>query len=169
MDSVTIGIRAGRVVGVNNTTKLALNLSWRAADAIGRAMAHKARGVINPDSESFVTISLRREGEEIIIITAAGQTFLIAPLAVAAEIGYALIAQARKLEEMDSFERLAMDQAILQRSGMPFGLTRNPKIQQEAGKLAAWDSNLRRYIKGNRLSQRQVGTPRVGEVIDAKL
>jgi len=46
MDSITIGTRQDRVVLVNNTTKRALSLSWRAADQLGRSMAHKARGAV---------------------------------------------------------------------------------------------------------------------------
>lgn len=161
MESVTIGLRQGRVLLVNNLINKAGSFSWRAADAIGRSMAHKARSVEGPEPESFVTVSVRREGDQILIVETSGQSLLIAPLAAALEIGHALIAQARKLEELENAQALAMDQAILQRSGVGFGLTRNPKIQAEAGKEAAWNSDLRRYIPATHLRQKQVGSPEV--------
>ena len=76
----------------------------------------------------------------------------------------AMKSQARRLEELEAFEGVVFDQAILQRTGMPFGLTSNPKLQAEAGKEAAWNSELRRYIPGGRLRQRQVGTPGVRRI-----
>lgn len=163
MDSVTIGIRNGRVLLVNNTIRTAIVLSWRAADAMGTAIAYKARGVIGPEPEAIGAVSVRRDGETIVLIN-AGQTLLIAPLAAALEIGHGLKTQARRLEELENAPRIALDQAILQRSGAGFGLTNDPTIQAEAGKEAAWNSDLRRYIPGTKLRQSQVGSPQVHRI-----
>ena len=38
------------------------------------------------------------------------------------------------------------DQALAMRSGFPIGFTSNPDMQREAGKEAAWNSDLRRYL-----------------------
>jgi hypothetical protein len=160
MDSVTIGIRDGRVAVLNNTVRMAVSLSWRAAVVVATAMALKARRVIGPEREMFGTISVERDGNNV-LVAAQGKTFLLAPCAAAIEIAGAIKQQARRLEEIECAERIAYDQAILQRSGRPFGLTNHPKIQDEAGKEAAWNSDLRRYIPAGRLRQTQVGTPRV--------
>lgn len=56
---------------------------------------------------------------------------------------------------------LITDQAILQRAGMPFGLTSHPKIQAEAMKEAVSNRDLRRYMPGGIKSQRMIGTPTV--------
>lgn len=163
MDSVTIGIRDGRVALINNTTRAGLSLTWQAADAVAAGMEYKARGLIAAEAEHCGNVSVRRDGESIVVVTDVGQTVLICPLAAAIEIAHAMKAHARKLEEFANAEALATDQAILQRSGKPFGLTRNPRIQAEAGQRAAWSTDLRRYIRSSsKLRQQQVGTPGLG-------
>jgi hypothetical protein len=73
----------------------------------------------------------------------------------------AIRAQAKRAEEWANAEAIAMDHAILLRAGFPIGLTNHPTIQAEAAKIAAWDSDLRRYMPGGIKSQEQVGTPAI--------
>lgn len=162
MDTITIGIRQSRVVLFNKTIQAGLSFSWQAADAVASGMEYKARNIIGPEPEKCGNVSVKREGDEIVVST-NGQTVLVAPCAAAVEVAHALKAKARQLEEWDRFEQIAQDQAILQRSGAHLGLTNNARIQQEAGNRAAWASDLRRYIRtGSKILQQQVGTPGLG-------
>jgi hypothetical protein len=73
--------------------------------------------------------------------------------------------QAKKAGEQARAEAIAMDQAILLRSGFPLGLSSHPLIKKEAVKEACWNSNLRRYIRrskmGNIKSVEAVGEPSI--------
>src|SRR3990172_3553820 len=149
MESVTIGIRQGRVILVNNILKIGIAFSWRAAD----------------ESENVQTVSVRLEGEKILLFDRIkGHTLFLVSKAVAIEVSHALKAQARKLEEQERAEQITLDHAILQRQGMHMGLTSDPKIQERAAIEAAWNSDLRRYIRNN-IRQYQVGTPRLEKEI----
>lgn len=76
-------------------------------------------------------------------------------------IARALIAKARAGEEQEKAEAIARDHAILLRAGVPLGLTNDPRIQDEAAKLAVSDRDLRRYMPGGVRSKEMVGTPTV--------
>jgi hypothetical protein len=92
LQSVTIGIRDGRVLLVNNTIKMAVWFSSRAALAAGQSIAYKARGVEGPERTDIGAVFVRREGEQILVVEiAGGHTLLLAPLEAALEIGHVLI------------------------------------------------------------------------------
>lgn len=74
-------------------------------------------------------------------------------------LAQALTVQANRAEEWAKAERVAMDAAILLRSGAPFGITDHPAIQAEAAKEAAWNRDLRRWMPGGVKSEEAVGTP----------
>lgn len=90
-----------------------------------------------------------------------GRAELEVPWDQAEVLGRALIAKAREAEEIAKADTIAFDHAILLRAGANLGLSNNPKIVEEAGKKAAWDSNLRRYMPGGVRSQENVGVPAV--------
>jgi hypothetical protein len=159
LESVTVGVRDGRVWLVNNVIKKAIGFSWRAALACGQSLCYKARGARGPEREEFSSVFVRRDDDRILLAEISGQTFMVAPLEGAARLGAAMIYLAHELEEKENAQAVAFDQAILQRSGARFGLTSDPKIQAEAGKEAAWNSDLRRYIPPTKLRQQQVGRP----------
>ena len=72
----------------------------------------------------------------------------------------ALIRSAGKeAEEYCHANRIIGDQALLQRLGVNMGLTSNPAILAEAGKEAAHNRDLRRYLPGGVRSQEQFGRP----------
>lgn len=83
------------------------------------------------------------------------------PLAVAGHLASGIYAKAKLAEEWAEKERIADDGAFLCRIGFPIGLSDNPKIKQEIGKRAAWDSTLRRQLPGEVKSQFVVGTPTI--------
>ena len=76
---------------------------------------------------------------------------------------------ARQAEEYCKANRIIMDNALLQRSGFPIGLSDHPKIKDESIKEALHNRDLRRYLPyqkknvgigiGNIKSRGVVGTP----------
>ena len=76
---------------------------------------------------------------------------------------------ARLAEEICKANRIIMDNALLQRSGFPIGLSDHPKIKDETIKEALHNRDLRRYLPyqkknvgngiGNIKSRGVVGTP----------
>jgi hypothetical protein len=162
MDSLTVGIRDGRVVLFNPGARLALAFSWRAAVDVGHAMAYKARGVIAADPEKVASVRVRREAGQVMLEDAVrGSLLVVLPLPAAIEIGYALIGQARRLETVEKHEAIVFDQALLARRGMPFGVTSNPRLQELAMQEAHWNSRLRRALPGGVRSEEAVGTPTI--------
>ena len=106
------------------------------------------------------SLTIHREGETVTLIY-NGRRVCDLDWQAADEVARALIIQARKAEVEAKAEQIAYDQAILIRKGIPLGLTNRRDIQHEAGKLAAWDSKLRRYMPGGVKSKAIVGTPAV--------
>ena len=59
---------------------------------------------------------------------------------------------ARKAEEICKANRIIMDNALLQRSGFPIGLSDHPAIKDETIKEALYNRDLRRYLKPHKPS-----------------
>lgn len=68
------------------------------------------------------------------------------PPEAAIALGRALITKGRLAEEIVHRERVIKDQALLFRSGVGIPLIVNPALREEAGRVAAWDSELRRAL-----------------------
>lgn len=105
-------------------------------------------------------VTARDGGDVVVVVTPDGKAHEL-PWQVADELAKALRAQARRVEEREHAERLALDAAIVFRAGAPFGLTSHPKIQAEAVKLALGDRSLRRYMPGGVRSRVMLGAPSV--------
>lgn len=108
---------------------------------------------------SFKSVTIRREGFEILLLDPHGRLLLRLPWEAALRLGGAIMQQARRVEEIVKRDQVVFDQAILNRRGVPIGLINDPHLQQEAMKEAAWNSQLRRYLPGGVQSQEAVGTP----------
>jgi len=110
------------------------------------------------------TMTVHREGTRVQLIV-NGTLALDVPWEAADEIAKALHVQARRAEEEAKAEQIIYDQAILTRLGVPVGLTDRPDMQREACKEAAWNSDLRRYVRPTRAkgieTQEVFGTPTV--------
>ena len=110
------------------------------------------------------TLQIRQEGQRVVVIS-NGQAILDLPWDAALAIAQAIRVKALLAEEQAKAEAIVFDQALLTRLGVPFGLTGNKAIQQEARKEAAWNSDLRRYIRSNRMggmgSQAVLGAPAI--------
>lgn len=94
-------------------------------------------------------VTIRQEGQRVVVIQ-NGKAILDLPWDAAKALSRALRVKALGAEEEAKALAIIYDQAILTRLGVPFGLTDRPDMQREAGKLAAWDTDLRRYIRGKR-------------------
>lgn len=112
----------------------------------------------------FSQVAIRNEGNRVLVIQ-NGKALLDLPWDAALALAKAIRIKALIAEEEDKAESIIFDQAILTRMGIPLGLTSNPAMLHEAGKEAAWNSDLRRYIRGKRAggiaSQSVVGTPAI--------
>jgi len=104
-------------------------------------------------------LTVRVQGERVLLLH-DGRLVADLPWKAAQALAKALAFQANRAEEWAKAERVALDQAILMRTGAPFGLTDDWAILGEARKLAAWDSRLRRYIPSIR-SREAFGRPAV--------
>lgn len=69
--------------------------------------------------------------------------------------------QARQAEASTKLDQIAYDAAILHRSGAPFGISDDPRVKDEARKLAVHDRDLRRFMMDGIRSAEVLGTPRV--------
>ena len=96
------------------------------------------------------TLQIRQEEQRVIVIR-NGKAILDLPWDAALAIAQVIRVKALLAEEQAKAEAIVFDQALLTRLGVPFGLTGNKAIQQEARKEAAWNSDLRRYIRSNRM------------------
>ena len=104
-------------------------------------------------------ITVRRDGPNVILIM-ENRRPLDMPWDAALSLAKAITRQARLAEEQAKAPAIALDQALLMRSGAPFGLTNNPDIIAEAKKEAVGNTKLRRYLTGNRA--KGIGGPTVG-------
>lgn len=114
-----------------------------------------------------VAVTVRQEGTNVVVIR-EGRAVFDMPWDAALQLARAIVSQAKRAEELASAERIADDQAVLLRLGVPVGLSSRRDIQEEAQERAAWDSTLRRYIPlkrakgvGGVRSQESFGTPRI--------
>ena len=109
------------------------------------------------------SFTVRQDGPRVVLIVRAGlsETALEMPWNVADDLVRALREKARDAEELAKAEGIAFDQALLLRTGAPFGFSSREDIQREAAKEAAWNSDLRRYLPGGVRGTRQMGRPNV--------
>lgn len=103
-------------------------------------------------------VTIRQEGQRVIVIS-NGKAILDLPWDAAQALAKALHIKAHLAEEEAKALDIIYDQAILTRLGIPFGLTNRRDMQKEAMKEAAWNPNLRRYIRSSVESREVFGTP----------
>ena len=101
------------------------------------------------------------EGDKV-LMSFNDRTFIELHHEAALEMASIVRGLAKQAEEFANAESIIADAAILHRSGAPFGLTSNPKMQAEAKKAAQWDTNLRRYMPTPSMPSKEVfGTPTI--------
>lgn len=109
-------------------------------------------------------VTVRQEGERVLLLHNGALLFSL-PWQAALDLARALHAQGKRAEEEANAVRIIYDQAILTRVGFPIGLSNRRDILAEAAKEAAWNHDLRRYIRGDRAigiaNQTVFGTPTI--------
>src|SRR5262245_61500210 len=100
-------------------------------------------------------------GTRVVVVNADGAIAADMTWEGATELGKALMAVARLAEEWAKAEKVAQDNALLLRKGIPLGLANHPAIQKESAKIAQWDRELRRAIPGGVQAKEIVGTPTI--------
>ena len=98
------------------------------------------------------------EGHQV-IVNINDDTYLVLQWDKAEEVARAIMACARRAEEVAKASIIARDAAILLRAGVPLGLSNDPRIVEEAVKQAIHDRDLRRYLPGDVKSSEVVGVP----------
>lgn len=120
--------------------------------------------VLNVLPGELKEVTVRQEGDRVLLLH-NGRLLFSLPWQAALDLGRALHAQGKRAEEEANATRIVYDQAILTRVGFPIGLSNRPDILAEAAKEAAWNRDLRRYIRGDRAAgianQTVFGTPRI--------
>ena len=101
---------------------------------------------------------VRQEGTRVMILL-DGRLVADLPWEKADALWKAIRAQTKRAEEEAMAQPIIMDQALLLRIGARLGLTNRADLQAAAGKEAAWNRDLRRYLPGGVKSQEAVGTP----------
>jgi hypothetical protein len=145
---ILINVRAvGPRVALNLDGKVAGTMDWSAAQAISRELRALAGAAVG-----MVFYKFHVEGRPVYIDFEPG---------LARALADALYQCSLIAEEHAKAERIALDTAILYRSGAPFGLSNHPAIVDEAKKEAAWNTELRRAMPGGVKSAEAFGTPAV--------
>jgi hypothetical protein len=105
-------------------------------------------------------VIISQQGENVALVV-NGQLIFEIDWKNALEFAEAVRAQAKKAEEQANVVKLIRDQAVLTRAGVPFGLTSNRAILEEAVKEAYSNRDLRRYMPGGVKATAVIGTPTV--------
>jgi len=136
----------GNVVITHNG--LSVGMPWDVGvefvDAVDRLAAfsqeyavHKQHDLVKADRELVCRneIEIYRTGLEFLFVL-RGQEWIRCPWTAAMKIASVVRTQVAALQELAHAEQVVEDAAILMRSGIPVGLTHNPKIIKEAWKAA---------------------------------
>ncbi len=109
-------------------------------------------------------VTVRQEGDRVLLLH-NGRLLFSLPWQAALDLSRALYVQGKRAEEEANAIQIIFDQAILTRVGFPIGLSNRPDILAEAAREAAWNRDLRRYIRGDNAAgianQTVFGTPRI--------
>jgi len=89
--------------------------------------------------------TVRVEGTEVLIFF-DGQKVMDLPWDAALKLAKAMTIQARRIEEQVKALRIVADNAVLLRSGAPFGLSDDRAIIAESKKEALYKKDLRKYM-----------------------
>lgn len=139
------------------------DFAWQAALDIAKALRRHADAAetlsVEPET-TFGPLSVRSDGDMVLIVNRSALAIDM-PADTARELWTATAGKAREAEELANADHVAMDAAILHRSGAPFGLAHAPAIRKEAAKLAQHDEKLRRYMKDGIKSAEVVPAPTI--------
>ncbi len=103
--------------------------------------------------------TVARDGIEVLIVMDERRVLAL-PWNAALELARAMTIQAKRIEEQVKALQIIDDQALLMRSGAPFGLTSHPDLINAAKKEAVNNPKLRKYVTGKRAGG--IGGPIIG-------
>jgi len=104
--------------------------------------------------------TVKRDGINVLIVM-DGRRVLEVSWDAALMLARAMTIQAKRIEEQVKALSIIDDQALLMRSGAPFGLTNNPALLDEAKKVAVSDPMLRKFVPGKGIGGPILGTPTI--------
>lgn len=131
---------AGKVqIGCGNRS---IAPSWEAAKAFARELL---RPGLNPSANPHIIDVRVLENGHVDVLLQGSLWFNAAPQD-AARIGAAIMQVADLVSQELDHERLSDEQALLARTGAPFGVTSHPRILAEAKLKAEHGRDLRRYV-----------------------
>jgi len=135
--------------------------SWGAFDALAQAMRRIVRGVSTYEADRGVEMRADVNG----VVLSIGRWSSAATLEEFAALAQGIHTAARTAESQnnDVLNQQVADGALLARARLPFGLSDNPRVKDEIGKVAATDSTLRRAIPFTNAAKIP-GVPRVRHV-----
>ncbi len=107
----------------------------------------------------MASVRVRQEGTKVLMVIDGRASEM--PPEAARLLARALIEKAAAAEELARVDSVILDSALLLRIGVPIGLTKHPKILEEARKEAVTNRDLRRYAPGGVRSSEQFGAPRI--------
>ena len=154
---VAIRIRhANDKVGIFVDDKLVVGGTWDAMQAVHAALS-AAAGTPAAPGEARVHGRVVRSWSEGPMVWPGGVTTGVAlavdgalafviPVEVARRVCVAIKDAIHFAEEQAKAPQIAGDAGLLLKGGARFGITDDPKILDEAGKIAAWDPTLRKYM-----------------------
>ena len=93
----------------------------------------------------MTTISVRHDNGKVVLIIDHGKGISI-PWEYGDHVAKAITAKTRKAEEYCKANQIIADNALLQRSGFPIGMSDNPIINKETAHMAFYDRALRKYV-----------------------
>jgi hypothetical protein len=103
-------------------------------------------------------VQVARDGSHVVLVQNRQRIFSL-PWDATLMVAKAMMIQARRIEEELKATQIAFDQGLLIRKGIPFGLTSNPRIFQDAVKEALYNPTLRKAMPFGIKSQEAVGAP----------
>ena len=128
---------------------------WRFAKWLGRELIRP--GTTPSDKPGVIDVLELPNGHVDVLLH--GALWFNASLEDARRIGQAILQVANLVEEEEDHARITHEQAILTRSGAPFGLTNHPAILAEAKKEAEGNRDLRRFMAPAFRGRTMVGLP----------
>ncbi len=123
---------------------LLLHAPWQAFDEMARALWRVARG--ETKAEHSGGIRFESDGRmEVILI---GKWSSACPVGGFERLANAFHSAARGAEATNGkvLAQQAADTALMARAGLPFGFSDNPRVRDEAAKIAATDTTLRKAM-----------------------